>query len=88
MSTVAIYIYDEGYVLMGGSPMRNCIGISDSGAIYIQWNSFSYVGCQLACHSNTKVKAGFNESVYNYSNSAVDNNDAQLFVEVIPMAVA
>ncbi len=34
VSTVAIYICDEGYALMGGSPMRNCIGLSNGGAIF------------------------------------------------------
>ncbi len=35
VSTVAMYMCDEGYVLMGGSPMRNCIIVlSDGGAIF------------------------------------------------------
>ncbi len=34
VSTVATYICDEGYALMGGSPMRNCIGLSDGGAMF------------------------------------------------------
>ncbi len=50
VSTVAIYICDEGYVLMGGSPMRNCIVLSDGGAIFNgtaptcerKWTSYNY----------------------------------------------